>query len=73
MKKLFNGLIDGNLTIVITLQKVLRALLEGGYYKPFPGITAGIIRMRVLFEGGSYMRKYGRQVAHSQHAEAGCY
>ena len=52
-------MIDGNLTIVITLQKVLRALLEGGYYKPFPGITAGIIRMRVLFEGGSYMRKYG--------------
>ena len=22
-------------------------------------LTAGIIRMRVLFEGGSYMRKYG--------------
>ena len=56
-------MIDGNLTIVITLQKVLRALLEGGYYKPFPGITAGIIRMRVLFEGGSYMRKYGSQTS----------
>ena len=30
----------------------------GDYYFTMPS-TAGIIRVRVLFEGGSYMRKYG--------------
>ena len=29
--------------------------IEGGYYQLFSGITAGIVRMRVLFKGGSYM------------------
>ena len=32
--------------------------MEDGYYYPFPGITAGIIRTLVLFEGGPYMRKF---------------
>ena len=32
--------------------------IEGGYYQPFPVITVGIIRTRVLFVGGPYMRKY---------------
>ena len=42
-----------------------RGYIEGGYYKPFHGITAGIIRMRVLFEGGPYMRKYGNPEGNS--------
>ena len=53
--------------IIISLQEVKenvfkycpREYIEGGYYYPFPGITAGIIRMWVLFKGGPYMRKYG--------------
>mgnify|MGYP006888702939 FL=1 len=32
---------------------------ESWYYQLFPGATAGIIRMQVLFKGGPYMRKYG--------------
>ena len=39
-----------------------RGYIEGGYYFFTRPSTAGIIRMRVLFEGGSYMRKYGIQV-----------
>ena len=31
----------------------------GIYYWSFPCTTAGIIRVQLLFEGGSYMRKYG--------------
>ena len=49
--------------IVISLQKVLeycpQVYIEGGYYQSMSGITAGIIRVRVLIEGGSCMRKYG--------------
>ena len=37
-----------------------REYIEGGYYQPFLGFTVGIIRMRVLFAGGPYMRKYGK-------------
>ena len=36
-----------------------RGYIEGGYYFFTRPSTAGIIRMRVLFEGGSYLRKYG--------------
>ena len=36
-----------------------RVLIEGGYYFFTRPSNAGIIRMRVLIEGGSYMRKYG--------------
>ena len=36
-----------------------REYIEGGFYQPFLGFTAGIIRMRVLFAGGPYMRKNG--------------
>ena len=35
-----------------------RGYIEGGYYFFERPSTAGIIRMQVLFEGGSYMRKY---------------
>ena len=38
-----------------------RGYIEGGYYFFTRPSTAGIIRVRVLFEGGSYMRKYGRK------------
>ena len=38
----------------------LRGYIEGGYYLLKRPSTVGIIRMRVLFEGGPYMRKYGR-------------
>ena len=38
-----------------------RGLFEGGYYQNFVPLTAGIIRVQVLFEGGSYLRKYGNQ------------
>ena len=37
-----------------------RGYIEGGYYLFTRPSSAGIIRMRVLIEGGSYMRKYGR-------------
>ena len=37
----------------------LRGLIEGGDYFSTRPSTAGIIRVRVLFEGGSYLRKYG--------------
>ena len=37
-----------------------RGYIEGGYYFFTRPSSAGIIRMRVLFEGGSYMRKYGK-------------
>ena len=33
--------------------------VEGGDHYLFFGITEGIIRTRVLIEGGPYMRKYG--------------
>ena len=33
--------------------------IEGGYYFFTRSSNAGIIRVRVLFEGGSYLRKYG--------------
>ena len=33
-----------------------------GYYFSTRPSTAGIIRVRVLFEGGSYLRKYGKYV-----------
>ena len=46
--------------ILIIFKQCPRGYIEGGYYLIFPGITAGIIRVRVLFEGGSYMRKYGK-------------
>ena len=36
-----------------------RGYIKGGYYLLTRPSTAGIIRVRVLFEGGSYMRKYG--------------
>ena len=36
-----------------------RGYIEGGYYFFTRPLTAGIIRMWVLFEGGPYMRKYG--------------
>ena len=35
-----------------------RGYIEGGYYFSIRPSTACIIRVRVLFEGGSYMRKY---------------
>ena len=35
-----------------------RGYIEGGYYQSFPVITVGIIRTRVLFKGGPYMRNY---------------
>ena len=35
-----------------------RGYIEGGYYFFIRPSTAGIIRVRVLFEGGSYLRKY---------------
>ena len=38
---------------------VLRVLIEGGYYFFIRPSNGGIIRVRVLFEGGSYLRKYG--------------
>ena len=36
-----------------------RGYIEGGSYFSTKPSTAGIIRVWVLFEGGSYMRKYG--------------
>ena len=36
-----------------------RRYIEDGYYFLTRPSTAGIIRVRVLFKGGSYMRKYG--------------
>ena len=36
-----------------------RGYIEGGYYFFTRPSSAGIIRVWVLFEGGSYMRKYG--------------
>ena len=36
-----------------------RGYIKGGYYLFTRPSTAGIIRVRVLFEGGSYLRKYG--------------
>ena len=36
-----------------------RGYIKGGYYFSIRPSTAGIIRVRVLFEGGSYLRKYG--------------
>jgi hypothetical protein len=36
-----------------------RGYIEGRYYFFIRPSTAGSIRVRVLFEGGSYMRKYG--------------
>ena len=36
-----------------------RVYIKGGYYSFRRTSAAGIIRVRVLFEGGSYMRKYG--------------
>ena len=36
-----------------------RAYIEGGHYFFIRPSSAGIIRVRVLFEGGSYLRKYG--------------
>ena len=43
-----------------------RVYIEGGYYFFRRTSAAGIIRMRVLFEGGPYMRKYGiyKLIAH---------
>ena len=38
-----------------------RGYIEGGYYFFTRPSTAGIIRVRVLFEGGSYLRKYGKR------------
>ena len=37
-----------------------RGYIEGGYYFFTRTSTAGFIRMRVLSEGGSYLRKYGK-------------
>ena len=37
----------------------LQGYIEGGYYFFTKPSTAGNIRVRVLFEGGSYMRKNG--------------
>ena len=38
-----------------------RVYIEGGYYSFTRPSTAGIITVRVLFEGESYMRKYGNR------------
>ena len=36
-----------------------RGYIEGVYYSFIRPSTVGIIRVRVLFKGGSYLRKYG--------------
>ena len=54
------ALILGSILETRKLGKLSRGYIEGGYYQPFPEIAAGIIRMWVLFEGGPYMRKYGK-------------
>ena len=43
-----------------------RGYIEGGYYFFTRISTAGTIRMRVLFEGGPYMRKYGTYCQYCQ-------
>ena len=45
---------------VIDFEYCPRGYIEGGYYSFTRPSTAGIIRVRVLFKGGSYLRKYGR-------------
>ena len=44
---------------VIVFKFCPRGYIEGGYYFFIRPSSAGIIRVRVLFEGGSYLRKYG--------------
>ena len=35
-----------------------RVYIEGGYYEPLPGMTAGVIRLRLLIKGGPCMSQY---------------
>ena len=44
----------------ICLQTLPAGIYQGRGLLSIPWLTAGIIRMRVLFEGGSYMRIYGK-------------
>jgi hypothetical protein len=53
--------------------ELILVYIKGVYYYPYLGITAGIIRTRVLFEGGPYMRKYGMYTANVYRELQGLY
>ena len=44
-----------------------RGYIEGGYYFLTKPSTAGFIRMRVVLERGSYLRKYGNSNSGKPH------
>ena len=48
---------QNSVLIIIIFKKNVFEYIESGYYYPFPGITVGIIRTQVLFEGGHTIRK----------------
>ena len=53
-------LYEAKILMINVFEYCPRGYIEGGYYFFTKPSTAGIIRMWVLFEGGPYMRKYGK-------------
>ena len=54
-------LYDTMILMINVFEYCPRGYIEGGYYSFTRPSTARIITVRVLFEGGSYMRKYGNR------------
>ena len=56
---LYDAIQKTRILVINVFEYCPRVYIEGGYYFFTRPSTAGIIRVRVLFEVGPYMRKYG--------------